>query len=68
MVVAGIVVAIMGGGAGGAYAAAVLIGGGLLVASIAWALRVSFAEQDERAREERARRYFARHGRWPRGT
>jgi len=43
-----------------------LFGIGLIVAVWNAFLRLSFSSQEDRAREQRARRYFSRHGRWPR--
>ena len=43
-----------------------LIGIGLIVAVWNAFLRLSFSSQADRAREQRARGYFSRHGRWPR--
>jgi hypothetical protein len=45
-----------------------LIGIGLIVAVWNAFLQLSFSSQDDRAREQGARRYFSRHGRWPRET
>jgi uncharacterized membrane protein len=41
------------------------IGIGAIVAVWNAFLRLSFSSQEDRAREQRARRYFSRHGRWP---
>jgi hypothetical protein len=43
----------------------VLIGIGGLVFGMNYYWRLSFAEQSDRQREEEAREYFDRHGRWP---
>lgn len=61
------VVAIAVGGGGGAVAAAgvVLLGVALTVWSINWLFRMSVESNRDREREEEARRYFDRHGRWP---
>jgi hypothetical protein len=62
--VAGIVCLVVGGdvalGAG-----IVLIGVAVLVAVFGAFARLSLASQDDREREEAAREYFSRHGRWP---
>ena len=63
-VLAGIVAMLFGtstslvGGAG-------LIGAGLAIWLVSWLYRVGVDGDGERADEERARRYFDRHGRWP---
>jgi hypothetical protein len=43
----------------------VLIGMGGLVFGMNYYWRLSFSEQDDRRKEEEAREYFDRHGRWP---
>lgn len=64
--VAGVVCLVLGGdvliGAG-----IVLIGVAALVAIFGAFARLSLASQDDRDREEAAREYFSRHGRWPPG-
>ncbi len=64
--IAGLALLIVGGdtptGAG-----IVLMGVAAIVLLANAFLRLSFHSQDDRAREERARRFFTRHGRWPRG-
>jgi high-affinity Fe2+/Pb2+ permease len=42
-----------------------LIGAGLSVALISWLYRLGTESDEEREAEDRARRYFARYGRWP---
>jgi hypothetical protein len=42
-----------------------LIGTGGVVAIAGWYMRLSIGSQDDRAREEAARRQFDRTGRWP---
>ena len=42
-----------------------LIGAGLAIWLVSWLYRVGIEGDGERADEERARRYFDRHGRWP---
>jgi hypothetical protein len=44
----------------------VLIGVGFLVALGGALMRLSIESNRDREREEEARRYFDRHGRWPR--
>ena len=46
----------------------VLIGVGAIVAVSNAFLRLSFSSQEDRAREQRARSYFSRYGRWPRSS
>jgi hypothetical protein len=48
----------LAGGAG-------LVGAGLAIWLVSWLYRVGVDGDGERADEERARRYFDRHGRWP---
>jgi hypothetical protein len=48
----------LAGGAG-------LVGAGLAIWLFSWLFRVGAEGDRERAQEERARRYFDRHGRWP---
>jgi hypothetical protein len=43
----------------------VLIGIGGLVFGMNYYWRLSFSEQSDRQKEEEAREYFDRHGRWP---
>lgn len=47
-------------------AGVVLIGGAALVAGYGFLARLSLSSEDDRAREEAARREFERTGRWPR--
>jgi hypothetical protein len=42
-----------------------LIGAGLATGLISWLYRLGVAGDRAREAEERARRYFERHGRWP---
>ncbi len=44
---------------------AALVGAGLAIWLVSWLYRVGVEGDGERADEERARRYFDRHGRWP---
>jgi hypothetical protein len=55
---------------GGEFARAagvVLLGGAVLVALSAFLIRLGLSSTEDREREEDARRYFTRHGRWPSG-
>ena len=60
------VVLIVAGGDSGAGAGVVLIGiaGLVLLANVF--VRLSLQSEDDREREERARRFYSEHGRWPR--
>lgn len=65
--VAGIACIVVGGGADSGVSA---IGVGLLVVALIvwmlnWMYRLSLASNRDREREEQAREYFSRHGRWP---
>jgi hypothetical protein len=64
MVVAGIVVlvAVPGTGVDGF---AMAVGGGLAVVMINGLFRLGVSGDEERVREEEARRYFDEHGEWP---
>jgi hypothetical protein len=64
MVLAGIALIIAGGDVGEG-AGIVLVGGAGLVWLLNAFLRLSFSEQADRDREERAREFFDHHGRWP---
>jgi hypothetical protein len=64
--VAGLVLLVVGGDAG-VGAGIVLVGVAVLVALFNVFARMSVASQDDREREQAARAYFERHGRWPRG-
>jgi hypothetical protein len=61
IVVAGIV-SILAGNAGMGI---MLIGVGALVYGMNYYWRLSFSDQSDREREDAARDYFDRHGRWP---
>jgi hypothetical protein len=64
VVLAGIVVMSLGGEAdleGGAG----IVSAGLAIWFVNWLFRLGAAGDDEREREDRAREYFDRHGRWP---
>jgi hypothetical protein len=64
MVIAGVVllVAVPGTGVDGF---AMAVGGGLAVLLINMLFRMGVSGDEERAREEEARRYFDEHGEWP---
>ena len=61
-IVLGGVVSILAGNAGMGI---MLIGVGGLVYGMNYYWRLSFSDQSDREREESAREYFDRHGRWP---
>jgi hypothetical protein len=61
---AGIVLALAGGATLDA-AGAVLVGVAALVALLNVLMRLGLESNGDRLREERAREYFDRHGRWP---
>ena len=64
MVIAGVVllIAVPGTGVDGF---AMAVGGGLAVIMINGLFRLGVSGDEERAREEEARRYFDEHGEWP---
>ena len=63
MVLAGVVVGILSPGGFGVDAFALGAGAGLSVLLFGWLMRLGIS--GEREREEAAREYFQRHGRWP---
>jgi hypothetical protein len=64
--VAGVVAIVLGHGRTTlAGAGVVLLGTGLMVWMINWMFRLSVQSNRDREREEEAREYFDRHGRWP---
>jgi ABC-type transport system involved in cytochrome bd biosynthesis fused ATPase/permease subunit len=64
--VVGIVAIVLGHGhTAVAGAGVVLVGIGLIVWMINWMFRMSVESNRDREREEEAREYFDRHGRWP---
>jgi hypothetical protein len=65
IVLAGLVLAIAGGGDTAVGAGVGLVGVGMLVALLNALMRLGIASSHDREREEEARRYFDRHGRWP---
>lgn len=68
LVVAGGVLIALGHGSTRSPAAAtglVLIGVSLMVWMLNWMFRMSIESNQDRAKEEAARDYFARHGHWP---
>jgi hypothetical protein len=65
LVVAATVVVILGHSATADGAAVVLYGTAGLIALSGFILRAGFRSNEEREREEAARRFFDEHGRWP---
>ena len=65
IVLAGLVLTVVGQSDSAVGAGVVLIGVGLLVALMGALMRLGIASNRDREREEEARRYFDRHGRWP---
>jgi hypothetical protein len=65
MVLAGIVVLVVVPGEMGAYGFASSIGAGLSVVLLNLLYRLSVSGDQEREREEEARRYLDEHGAWP---
>jgi hypothetical protein len=65
IVVTGIALAALGTSDAVLGAGVVLIGTGLLVALLNVLMRLAIGSSRDREREERARRHFERHGRWP---
>ena len=64
--VAGVVLIVLGHGRTAEAAAGVgLIIVALIVWMVNWLFRLSLQSNQDRVREEQARDYFARHGRWP---
>jgi hypothetical protein len=65
MVLAGIVMLAIDGGELGWYGLASAIGAGLSVMLLNLLYRMSVSGEQDRAREEEARRHFEEHGAWP---
>jgi hypothetical protein len=65
IVLAGVLLTVVGGSDAADGAGVVLIGVGLLVALGGALMRLGIQSNRDREREEEARRYFDRHGRWP---
>jgi hypothetical protein len=66
ILVAGVVlVVVRGGDETSLEGAAALWGAGLSVALLNWLHRMGVAGDSARVKEDEARAYFARHGRWP---
>ena len=63
----GLVLTIVGGSDTVVAAGVTLIGVGMLVALLNLLMRLGIASSRDREREENARRYYDRHGRWPSG-
>lgn len=64
-VVAGIVLLVLNPGGFGVDGFGLLVGAGLSVLMLNWMFRVGVAGDQDREREERARRYYEEHGHWP---
>jgi hypothetical protein len=66
ILLAGVVLVIVRGGDETSFeGAAALWGAGLSVALLNWLHRIGVSGDSARDREDAARAYFARHGRWP---
>jgi hypothetical protein len=65
IVVTGVVLALAGGSYTAVGAGVVLSGVGMLVALLNVLMRLDLESNREREREEMARQYFDRQGRWP---
>jgi hypothetical protein len=63
----GLVLTIAGGSDTVAAAGVALIGVGMLVGLLNLLMRLGIASSRDREREEKARRFFELHGRWPSG-
>jgi hypothetical protein len=66
IVIIGLALAVLGTSDSVLDAGVVLVGVGLLVALLNTLMRLGIESNGDREREERARRYFERHGQWPR--
>jgi hypothetical protein len=67
IVLTGLILTIAGGSDTVIAAGVALIGVGMLVALLNVLMRLGIASSRDREREEEARRFFDRHGRWPSG-
>ena len=65
MVVAGFVLLVLNPGGFGVEGFSMSVGGGLSVLMLNWMFRLGVSGDDEREREEQARRYLEKHGYWP---
>jgi hypothetical protein len=65
MIAGGIVLAIVGSGDQGIEGFAMAVGGGLSVFLLNALYRVGVQGEAEREREDEARAYYAKHGKWP---
>lgn len=65
MVIAGVVMLIVSPAGLGVDGFALAVGGGASVLLINFLFRLGVSSDEERAREEEARRYFDEHGVWP---
>jgi hypothetical protein len=63
----GLILTIAGGSDTVVAAGVALVGVGMLVALLNVLMRLGIASSRDREREEEARRFFDRHGRWPSG-
>jgi len=67
IVLTGLILTIAGGSDTVVAAGVALVGVGMLVALLNVLMRLGIASSRDREREEEARRFFDRHGRWPSG-
>jgi hypothetical protein len=65
IVLTGLILSIAGGSDTVVAAGVALTGVGMLVALLNVLMRLGIASSRDREREEKARRFFDRHGRWP---
>lgn len=65
LVIAGVVLLIINPGGFGVDGFAMAAGSGFSVLMLNWLYRLGVASDDERVKEEEARRFLAEHGRWP---
>jgi hypothetical protein len=65
IVLTGLILSIAGGSDTVVAAGVALTGVGMLVALLNVLMRLGIASSRDRDREEQARRFFDRHGRWP---
>jgi hypothetical protein len=65
MIAGGIVLAVVGSGDQGIEGFAMAVGGGLSVFLLNALYRVGVQGEAEREREEEARAYYGKHGKWP---
>lgn len=65
-VLVGLVLVAVGPSESGRVAGVLLAAGGLIVVAVGFLIELSFRDERDRERDERARGFFERHGRWPR--